>query len=160
MLTLLSWPGRMLTRRADGALPLIVSLLVYLVVVGAIAWLVRGHSGPQAGPPAPAASGQASNTAALTDLPTGAAAAPPVAVPPLVGPGGFVPLQSQAVKDAIHRALVSGTTQRWQDGALAGYAVPSLTTDAHGCRAVRYTIDQQPGAPYGTINACDASGPR
>ncbi len=50
-----------------------------------------------------------------------------------------------------------GTTQRWQDGPLSGYAVPSLTAGANGCRAVRYTIDQRPDAPYGSITACDAS---
>jgi hypothetical protein len=81
----------------------------------------------------------------------------PVSPAPLTGPGGFVPLQSQAVKDAIHRALRTGATQRWQDGTLSGYAVPSLTTGTNGCRAVRYTIDQQPDAPYGSITACDAS---
>ena len=77
--------------------------------------------------------------------------------PPLIGPDGFAPLQSQAVKDAIHRALATGATQRWQDGKLGGYAVPSLTTGANGCRAVRYTIDQMPDASYGSITACDAS---
>jgi len=84
---------------------------------------------------------------------------PPASVTlPLTGPGGFAPLDSQAVKNAIHRALVTGTTQRWQDGALSGYAVPSTTAGANGCRAVRYTIDQQPDTPYGSITACDASG--
>lgn len=72
------------------------------------------------------------------------------------GPGGFAPLGSQAVKDAIHRALDTGQAQRWSDGDLAGYAVPSTATDAHGCRTVRYTIDQQPGGPAQTITACDA----
>ena len=70
--------------------------------------------------------------------------------------GAFQPLGSQAVKDAIHRALNAGTTQRWQDGGLSGYAVPSQTADAHGCRSVRYTVDQQPGASYPVITACDA----
>jgi hypothetical protein len=69
---------------------------------------------------------------------------------------GFQPLASQAVKDAIHRALNAGTAQRWQDGGFSGYAVPSQTTDAHGCRAVRYTVDQQPAATYPVITACDA----
>jgi hypothetical protein len=157
MLTLLTWPGRLLTRRADGALPAVVSLIVYLLVVGAVVLLVHARSAHQAAPAAPATSDQPANTAALTDLPTGAPAAPEA--PPPVGPGGFVPLQSQAVKDAIHRALVSGATQRWQDGALSGYAVPSVTAGANGCRAIRYTIDQTPGA-YGSITACDASAPR
>jgi hypothetical protein len=77
--------------------------------------------------------------------------------PPGDDPATFVPLRSQAVKDAIHRALRSGETQRWQDGKLGGYAVPSLTTGANGCRAVRYTVDQRPGASYESITACDAS---
>jgi hypothetical protein len=92
--------------------------------------------------------------------PTPVAAAPaqtPATTPPLIGPGGFAPLQSQAVKDAIHRALTTGATQRWQDGTLSGYAVPSATTGANGCRAIRYTIDQMPDAAYGSITACDAS---
>ena len=71
-------------------------------------------------------------------------------------PGGFVPLQSPEVKDAIHRALLTGQDQRWQDGEWSGYAVPSRETMANGCRTVRYTIDQQPDAPVATINACDA----
>jgi hypothetical protein len=72
------------------------------------------------------------------------------------GPGGFAPLGSQEVKNAIHRALVTGEDQRWQDGAWSGYAVPSRETMANGCRTIRYTIDQQPDAPVATINACDA----
>ncbi|MDB5738351.1 MAG: hypothetical protein JWO65_2019 [Sphingomonas bacterium] len=72
-------------------------------------------------------------------------------------PAAFVPLKSAAVKDAIHRALRSGETQRWQDGKLGGYAVPSFTPGANGCRAVRYTVDQRPGAAYESITACDAS---
>jgi hypothetical protein len=71
-------------------------------------------------------------------------------------PASFVPLQSNEVKNAIHRALQTGQTQRWQDGKLSGYAVPSETTGANGCRAVRYTVDQRPGAPYESITACDA----
>jgi hypothetical protein len=70
----------------------------------------------------------------------------------------FVPLRSQPVKDAIYRALRSGQTQRWQDGKLTGYAVPSATTGANGCRAVRYTIDQRPEVPFESINACSISG--
>lgn len=86
------------------------------------------------------------------------AVAPIPAIPsvPPSGPAGFVPLQSNAVKDAIHRALDTGQTQRWQDGALSGYAVPSQTPGANGCRAVRYTVDQRPGGPYESITACDA----
>lgn len=72
-------------------------------------------------------------------------------------PDKFVPLQSAAVRDAIHRALRTGQAQRWQDGKLSGYAVPSLTTGANGCRAIRYTVDQRPSAPYGSITACDAT---
>jgi hypothetical protein len=86
-------------------------------------------------------------------------APPPDLTPQSPGddPATFVPLRSDAVKDAIHRALRSGGTQRWHDGKLSGYAVPSLTTDKNGCRAVRYTVDQRPGAAFETINACDAS---
>jgi hypothetical protein len=133
MRKLLSWPAVAL-----------IALLVVAIVTAAVL-----HRQPDAETPA-------------TPMPATAPAAAPVRQPataaPLVGPGGFVALQSQAVKDAIHRALSTGTTQRWQDGALSGYAVPSLTTGANGCRAVRYTIDQQPGTPYGSITACNASG--
>jgi len=73
-------------------------------------------------------------------------------------PTFFVPLRSQPVKDAIYRALRSGQTQRWQDGKLSGYAVPSATTAANGCRAVRYTVDQRPEVPFESINACSVSG--
>ena len=72
-------------------------------------------------------------------------------------PAAFVPLQSQQVKDAIYQALKTGQTQRWQDGKLSGYAVPSATTGANGCRAVRYTVDQRPDIPYESINACAVS---
>lgn len=87
---------------------------------------------------------------------TASPAATPQANPP-TAIGGFVPLQSAEVKDAIHRALVTGETQRWQDGPWSGYAVPSRATLANGCRTIRYTIDQQPDAPLATINACDAN---
>jgi hypothetical protein len=73
-------------------------------------------------------------------------------------PTFFVPLRSQPVKDAIYRALRSGQTQRWQDGKLSGYAVPSATTGPNGCRAVRYTVDQRPEVPFESINACSVSG--
>ncbi|MBV9840660.1 MAG: hypothetical protein JOY99_03835 [Sphingomonadaceae bacterium] len=77
------------------------------------------------------------------------------APPPFAGdPATFVPLQSQPVKDAIYRAMTSGDAQRWQDGAVSGYAVPSKTTGAYGCRAVTYTVDQLRDAPPATINAC------
>ena len=72
-------------------------------------------------------------------------------------PATFVPLQSQQVKDAIYRALKSGETQRWQDGKLSGYAVPSAATAANGCRAVRYTVDQRADVPFESINACSVS---
>lgn len=75
---------------------------------------------------------------------------------PAGGDGGVNPLGSQAVKDAIHRALKTGQTQRWSDAGLAGYAVPSPTADARGCRTVRYTIDQQPERSFPVITACDA----
>ena len=73
-------------------------------------------------------------------------------------PRFFSPLRSQQVKDAIYRALRTGNTQRWQDGKLSGYAVPSKTTGANGCRAVRYTVDQRPEVPFESINACSVSG--
>jgi hypothetical protein len=131
MRRLLSWPGAALIALA------VVAILVVVAVRHRAAPAVETRT------PAP---------------PVTAPAAPqPVTAPPLVGPDGFAPLQSQAVKDAIHRALATGTTQRWQDGKLSGYAVPSLTTGANGCRAIRYTIDQMPNAAYGSITACDAS---
>ena len=77
--------------------------------------------------------------------------------PPGDDPAAFVPLRSDAVKDAIHRALRTGATQRWRDGELSGYAVPSVAAGANGCRAVRYTVDQRPDTGYGSITACDAS---
>lgn len=132
MRKLLSWPAVAL-----------IALLIVAIVTAAVL-----HHRPDAEAP-------------TAPLPTTASVLAPVeqpaSSPPLVGPGGFAPLQSQAVKDAIHRALTTGATQRWQDGALGGYAVPSLTVGANGCRAIRYTIDQMPGAAYGSITACDAS---
>ena len=80
--------------------------------------------------------------------------APNAATP--AGGGGVNPLGSQAVKDAIHRALRTGQTQRWSDAGLTGYAVPSPTADARGCRTIRYTIDQQPTRSFPVITACDA----
>ena len=77
------------------------------------------------------------------------------APPPYSGdPAAFVPLRSQPVKDAIYRAMTTGDTQRWQDGTVSGYAVPSKTTGIYGCRAVSYTVDQLRDAPPATINAC------
>jgi hypothetical protein len=84
-----------------------------------------------------------------------ASAAPQAPPPTLADAATFVPLASDQVKDTIHRALRTGQTQRWQDGELSGYAVPSTTTDAHGCRAVRYTVDQLREAPLKSINACE-----
>ena len=81
----------------------------------------------------------------------------PKALPVASGQDGFAPLQSAAVQAAIHRALRTGENQRWQDGPWSGYAVPSLTMLANGCRTIRYTIDQQPDAPATTINACDGN---
>jgi len=66
-------------------------------------------------------------------------------------------LRSQALQDAIHRALTTGQNQRWQDGKKSGYAVPSQELLPNGCRTIRYTVDQQPDAPMMTINACDGS---
>jgi hypothetical protein len=101
-----------------------------------------------ADPTSPGASIDTNGTAAL--------AAPSVAQN-TDDPASFVPLQSQPVKDAIYRALKTGRTQRWQDGKLSGYAVPSATTAANGCRAVRYTVDQRPEVPFESINACAIS---
>lgn len=69
-------------------------------------------------------------------------------------PTRFVPLQSQPVKDAIYRAMVSGALQRWKDGTVSGYAVPSRASAANGCRAVTYTVDQIRDVTPSTINAC------
>jgi hypothetical protein len=66
-------------------------------------------------------------------------------------------LQSEALKDAIHRASTTGQNQRWQDGELSGYAVPSRELLPNGCRTIRYTVDQRPDAPMMTINACEGS---
>lgn len=71
---------------------------------------------------------------------------------------GFQPLQSDAVKDAMHRALKTGQTQRWEDAGLSGYAVPG-PPGKNGCRAIRYTVDQRPEVPFESITACEASGP-
>jgi hypothetical protein len=89
----------------------------------------------------------ADNQAAPANVAAAAAGAPSDS-------GGVNPLGSQAVKDAIHRALRTGQTQRWSDAGL--YAVPSPTADARGCRTVRYTIDQQPARSFPVITACDA----
>jgi cobalamin biosynthesis protein CbiD len=75
---------------------------------------------------------------------------------PVIGTSGFQPLQSDAVKDAMHRALSSGETQRWQDGAFSGYAVPG-PVGANGCRAIRYTVDQRPEVPFESITACEGN---
>lgn len=105
--------------------------------------------------PPEAVTSRVGEPAPFTPSPPAAAVPPPAA--PASDPATFVPLQSQAVKDAIHRALATGRTQRWSEGALGGYAVPSTTTGANGCRAVRYTVDQQPAGSYASITACDAS---
>jgi hypothetical protein len=68
-------------------------------------------------------------------------------------------LQSEPLRAAIHRALTTGANQRWADGPLSGYAVPSLSVAANGCRAVRYTVDQRPASDYRPINACEGSRP-
>lgn len=78
-------------------------------------------------------------------------------VAPVAGLGDFQPLQSDAVKDAIHSALKTGESQRWQDGAWSGYAVPSAATNAQGCRSIRYTVDQRPEVPFESITACEAN---
>jgi hypothetical protein len=80
-------------------------------------------------------------------------AAPPQ---PLASPPDPL-LQSQPIKDAIYRALTTRENQRWTDGKLTGWAVPSLEALPNGCRTIRYTVDQQPDMPIRTINACDAT---
>lgn len=107
--------------------------------------------------PGPADNATSPVAATATATPPAALAAPSVVVQNSTDPLAFAPLQSVAVKDAIHRALSTGQTQRWQDGALSGYAVPSQTTGQNGCRSVRYTVDQRPAGQFETITACDAS---
>lgn len=112
------------------------------------------------GDPAANAASAGGAVNAVADPAVNAAAAPasdvPATQPSSASGTGFQPLASQAVKDAIHRALTIGAIQRWQDGSVSGYAVPSRTADPHGCRAVRYTVDQQPEVSYPVITACDA----
>lgn len=86
-----------------------------------------------------------------------AATPAPAETPNSQDPTLFAPLRSVEVKDAIYRALKSGKPERWQDGALSGYAVPSLTPGPNGCRAVRYSVDQRAAGNFETITACDAS---
>lgn len=97
--------------------------------------------------------GGGNNSATASPNPVGNVS---VATAPAGDGGGINPLGSQAVKDAIHRALRTGETQRWSDAGLSGYAVPSPAADARGCRTVRYTIDQQPARTFPIITACDA----
>lgn len=90
---------------------------------------------------------QASDAAAPTAAPT----------PDTLSPAQSKLLQSRALQDAIHRALTTGQNQRWQDGELSGYAVPSTEALPNGCKTIRYTVDQQPDGPMMTINACEGS---
>ena len=116
-----------------------VIITIAVVAFLAVGLVVAGKKAPPATGPTPVAHGIVSED-------------PASAIP---GPGGFKPLQSGAVKDAIHRALRTGETQRWADGELSGYAVPSKASLANGCRAIRYTIDQQPEVPYRSLTACE-----
>lgn len=55
-------------------------------------------------------------------------------------------LAIDAVKEAMHRAFVSGKAERWRRGKLSGYAVPSELVVA-GCRAMAVSNDKdQKGA--------------
>lgn len=118
------------------AIVVVIALVAFLVV----GLVVAGKKAPPTTAPVPAAA-------------HGIVSEDPASVIP--GPGGFKPLQSDAVKGAIHRALRTGETQRWADANLSGYAVPSKASLANGCRAIRYTIDQQPEVPYRSITACE-----
>jgi hypothetical protein len=69
-------------------------------------------------------------------------------------------LRSPEVQAAIRRAMTTGTNQRWEEGGLSGYAVPSASARADGCRTVRWTVDQRPEMPLSTVNACDAGARR
>ena len=82
-------------------------------------------------------------------------AGPPQPPGDAANPRAFTPLRSAQVKDALYRAMKTGETQRWQDGGLSGYAVPSVAKGIYGCRAVRYTIDQLPLDTPQTVNACE-----
>jgi hypothetical protein len=88
---------------------------------------------------------------------TGPVAAAPAETPSVATTSMNPLLGKPAVQEAIRLALKTGQNQRWVDAGLSGYAVPSLTTQANGCRTVRYTVDQRPDEPMMTINACDAS---
>jgi hypothetical protein len=121
--------------------------LALILMAGSLAACSQSGSGDNgAAAPAPGASTSIGNLAT-----------PPSRPQNTDDPLLFIPLQSQPVKDAIHGALVTGQTQRWQDGKLSGYAVPSQSTGANGCRAVRYTVDQRPSGNFESITACSAS---
>lgn len=97
-------------------------------------------------------------TLVLAGCGSGKPAEPPVAnqeTPSTPDPTAFQPLQSDAVKDAMHRALTTGETQRWEDAGLSGYAVPG-PAGKNGCRAIRYTVDQRPAGNFESITACEA----
>jgi hypothetical protein len=96
----------------------------------------------------------APDNASIVSKPSAVAAASP---PNVTSTSSNPLLGRPAVQDAIRRALKTGENQRWEDGGLSGYAVPSLTALANGCRTVRYTVDQRPDEPMMMINACDAS---
>ncbi|WBO23317.1 hypothetical protein [Sphingomonas abietis] len=130
----------------------------WMLAAGALALAGCHHDADKAG--AGAANTAVTNAAAqlAPAVPVGSATSTPTpnpTPPTLADAATFAPLGSNAVKDAIHRALRTGQTQRWQDGELSGYAVPSTTADAHGCRTVRYTVDQLRDAAPRSINACE-----
>lgn len=49
--------------------------------------------------------------------------------------------QQSAVQQALLEAFESGEAVRWQADGLEGYAIPSVSANSEGCRAVSYSVD-------------------